>query len=148
MDATRSFAANVSVRPARLRNGGTYWTRRECGVPAVTVEELPHRKTDDGSVAVDIPDTRDGSTRGAGERDLELVEKILGSLDPRERTTLSLRYGIGVDYAHTRQEVADVLCVTREQVEEIEQAAISRLGTLFGPSISVALSSLVELETA
>ena len=56
-----------------------------------------------------------------------LARKALESLTPRHRHVLRLRFGIGVARAHTLQEIADQLGVSRERARQLEAAALNRL---------------------
>ena len=58
---------------------------------------------------------------------LEDVRDALSQLQPRERTVLALRFGIGHDRAHSLEEAGKVLGVTRERARQIEAQALSRL---------------------
>jgi RNA polymerase primary sigma factor len=55
------------------------------------------------------------------------LQKVLNSLTPREAEIISLRYGIGVGYPSTLEEVGKKFGVTRERVRQIESKAIRKL---------------------
>lgn len=55
------------------------------------------------------------------------VEKILGSLTPREQMVIRLRFGIGQDEPWTLEEVGQSMSVTRERVRQIEAKALQKL---------------------
>jgi RNA polymerase primary sigma factor len=55
------------------------------------------------------------------------LEKVLNTLSPREAEIISLRYGIGIGYPNTLEEVGKKFGVTRERVRQIEAKAIRKL---------------------
>jgi len=55
------------------------------------------------------------------------IEKVLGTLTPREADIIRLRYGIGVGYPRTLEEVGKIFGVTRERVRQIEAKAVRKL---------------------
>lgn len=55
------------------------------------------------------------------------VERILGTLTPREQMVLRLRFGIGQDEPWTLEEVGQSMSVTRERVRQIEAKALQKL---------------------
>jgi RNA polymerase primary sigma factor len=65
----------------------------------------------------------------AGE-DLRHAHAALATLKPRDREVLELRFGIGRARAHTLQEIATQLGVSRERARQIESAALGRVRRL------------------
>ena len=57
----------------------------------------------------------------------EDVAEILSNLTERERKVITYRFGIGVDYPRTLEEVGKMFNVTRERIRQIEKKAIRRL---------------------
>ena len=57
------------------------------------------------------------------------LERILGTLTPREQTVIRLRFGIGHDEACTLEQVGQSLSVTRERIRQIEAKALKKLKT-------------------
>ncbi|MDR3281796.1 MAG: sigma-70 family RNA polymerase sigma factor [Endomicrobium sp.] len=55
------------------------------------------------------------------------LKKVLSTLTSREAEIISLRYGIGVGYPSTLEEVGKKFGVTRERVRQIEAKAIRKL---------------------
>jgi len=55
------------------------------------------------------------------------VDRILGTLTPREQTVLRMRFGIGQDEPFTLEQVGQNLSVTRERIRQIEAKAIKKL---------------------
>jgi len=60
----------------------------------------------------------------------ETLKKILGSLSPRERQVLELRYGLDGQHPRTLDEVGRMLNVTRERIRQIQNKSLKRLGGL------------------
>lgn len=58
---------------------------------------------------------------------LRKVQTVLGCLTERERTVITLRFGIGCDRELTLAEVGEVLGVTRERIRQIEAQAIRKI---------------------
>jgi len=55
------------------------------------------------------------------------IEKVLSTLTEREAKIIKLRFGIGVGYPRTLEEVGQIFNVTRERVRQIEAKAIRKL---------------------
>ncbi|WP_455377861.1 sigma-70 family RNA polymerase sigma factor [Petrachloros mirabilis] len=55
------------------------------------------------------------------------LDRILGTLTPREQTVIRLRFGIGYDQPCTLEQVGQSLSVTRERIRQIEAKALKKL---------------------
>jgi len=55
------------------------------------------------------------------------IQKVLGTLTPKEEKVIRMRFGIGVDRDHTLEEVGRHLLITRERVRQIEAKALRKL---------------------
>jgi RNA polymerase primary sigma factor len=55
------------------------------------------------------------------------VDKALGTLSPKEKEILRLRFGIGEEGEHTLEEVGRRFAVTRERIRQIEAKALRKL---------------------
>jgi RNA polymerase primary sigma factor len=55
------------------------------------------------------------------------VERALGTLSPKEKEILRLRFGIGEEGEHTLEEVGKRFAVTRERIRQIETKALRKL---------------------
>ena len=71
----------------------------------------------------------------------ETCTKILSSLTPREERVLRMRFGIGMNTAHTLEDVGKQFNVTRERIRQIEAKALRKLKH---PSRSKKLRSFLE----
>ncbi|MBW8742226.1 MAG: sigma-70 family RNA polymerase sigma factor [Gaiellaceae bacterium] len=60
----------------------------------------------------------------------ETLKKILGSLSPRERQVLELRYGLDGQHPRTLDEVGRTFNVTRERIRQIENQSLKKLRAL------------------
>ena len=57
----------------------------------------------------------------------DLALQLLGKLSERDRQIVSRRYGIGVNFPETLEQIATSFGVTRERIRQIEQKALRRL---------------------
>jgi RNA polymerase sigma factor (sigma-70 family) len=55
------------------------------------------------------------------------IEEVLGTLDPREREVLRLRFGLTTDREQTLAEIGQRLGLSRERVRQIETRAVAKL---------------------
>lgn len=61
------------------------------------------------------------------EANREIINSVFDTLGEREAEVLKLRFGIGVDHAHTLAEVGEVMGVTRERIRQIETKALRKM---------------------
>ena len=57
------------------------------------------------------------------------LDRILGTLTPREQLVIRMRFGIGQDEPYTLEQVGQNLSVTRERIRQIEAKALKKLKT-------------------
>lgn len=55
------------------------------------------------------------------------LERMLGTLTPKEEKVIRMRYGIGYDSDHTLEEIGQHFHVTRERIRQIETKAMKKL---------------------
>lgn len=55
------------------------------------------------------------------------IQKVLGTLTPKEEKVIRMRFGIGAERDHTLEEVGRYLSITRERVRQIEAKALRKL---------------------
>ena len=95
-----------------------------------------------GTVSLDTPVGEDGCQLGDFIADQMIVQpeeqatasllreelnKTLGSLTPRERRVIELRYGLGNEHSRTLVEVGTELSLTKERIRQIEKEALTKL---------------------
>jgi RNA polymerase primary sigma factor len=71
----------------------------------------------------------------------ETTTRVLASLTAREKRVLRMRFGIGVNFEHTLEEVGLQFSVTRERIRQIEAKALRKLKH---PSRSTTLRSFLD----
>jgi RNA polymerase primary sigma factor len=91
--------------------------------------EAPIGDEEDSQLGDSIEDKESESPIDATMRvDLtERIRKALAMLTPREERVLRLRFGIGVKWDHTLEEVGTDFNVTRERIRQIEAKALEKL---------------------
>ena len=102
--------------------------------------ETPIGEEADSSLGDFITDTSAPAPDEVAVSDLmrQQLQEVLGTLTPRERDVLSLRYGLPDGRERTLEEVGREFHVTRERIRQIEVKALrklhqsSRLGKLMG----------------
>jgi RNA polymerase primary sigma factor len=63
------------------------------------------------------------------ESDTQMVREVLGTLAPREREILMLRFGLDDDTPHTLEEIGAEFHLTRERIRQIQEEALAKLRT-------------------
>lgn len=91
--------------------------------------DAPLSEDEDNSIGDTVTDENIPSPSDFLERESMRaeVQRILGTLNPRERQVLELRFGLSEDHDYTLEEVGRKLKVTRERVRQIEDRAIRKL---------------------
>ncbi len=85
---------------------------------------------EDKSHFVDVLEDRDvESPHDAAEHQLlrEHLEKVLGTLTPREQKVLRQRFGFDDGYCRSLEEISKVFNLTRERIRQIEGKALRKL---------------------
>ncbi len=62
-----------------------------------------------------------------GNELFNLTQSALESLDARERTILTMRFGLGNEATSTLEKVGQALNISRERVRQLEKRALKRL---------------------
>jgi len=68
---------------------------------------------------------------------IELLERLLNSIDQREALVLRLRYGLSESGPLTLREIGERLNLTRERIRQIENEALGKLNTLLTAEESI-----------
>ena len=91
--------------------------------------ETPIGEEDDSHLGDFVEDEKMVAPEAAAGQQLlkETVGAVLGSLSPRERQVLELRFGLGDGRARTLEEVGRDFDVTRERIRQIEAKALRQL---------------------
>jgi RNA polymerase primary sigma factor len=61
------------------------------------------------------------------EVEIELIEKLLASIDPRDAKILRMRYGLDSGDPMTLKEIGEKVNLSRERVRQIENEALKKL---------------------
>ncbi|MCH9669966.1 MAG: RNA polymerase sigma factor RpoD/SigA [Gammaproteobacteria bacterium] len=92
--------------------------------------------TDLKSLIVDTEQPSPDNVRGEAELQSE-VALLLDELPLREAKILRLRYGIGLRYPMTLEQIGKSLGITRERTRQLERRALARLEDLIGSNESL-----------
>ena len=91
--------------------------------------EIPMGEEEDSYLAQLLENTGSPKPLGADMKAEARVQvgEALGSLPFREEAVIRSLYGIGLEHAHTLQEVARRFSMSPEMIQQIEQKALARL---------------------
>ncbi len=87
-------------------------------------------QTDDSSQLIDLLHDENQELPDSNLIEISMqngINKVLDTLNDREKTVLKLYFGVGEDTAHTLDEIGKRLHLTRERVRQIKEKAIYRL---------------------
>ncbi len=130
---TVAEAVGIDVDEARM-------LRQAAAGPASLNETIgPEGDAERGELIPDKGPTPYDEVRERAE--VEAVERVLESLDYRERRVLTLRFGIGGERVQSYPEIARQLRVRPGRIREIEESALKRLR---GHSASAPLRELLQ----
>jgi RNA polymerase primary sigma factor len=144
LDRERKLGRAEAELAARL--GRTATPAEVAEATGLSIEEVRAIKEGPRTVtSLDAPVGEDGDTTlgavfaaqvGEAEDELEIslrsdaLSRALERLDPRERSVLVLRYGLGGEEPQTLDQIAKSLGLTRERVRQIENDALQRLSLM------------------
>ena len=57
----------------------------------------------------------------------QMLHTAIGTLNPREKYIVGLRYGLGEDKEHTQKEVADMMGISQSYISRLEKRIIGKL---------------------
>ena len=69
------------------------------------------------------------------EEEKQIVREAVGSLEPRERLIIDLRFGLSGDKEKTQKEVADMLGISQSYISRLEKKIMSDLREMIGTRI-------------
>jgi len=132
----------------------------ELGMPAAAVRQVLAVSQQPVSLARPVGDSADrclgdllGDDGAASPMEVALRTDLrrrtrlaLKDLSEREERILRMRYGLGVERAHTLEEVGRTLALTRERIRQIETAAVRKLQS--SPASGVLRSLLTTIDEA
>jgi RNA polymerase primary sigma factor len=103
--------------------------RQVMGIVAPVSLETPAGERDDASLGDFIEDPQAEAPPEAATRALlgQHLERVLHTLEDRERVILELRFGLLGEEPKTLEEVGRTFCVSRERIRQIEARAMTKL---------------------
>jgi len=116
-------AAGGDLDPRRLRQ------YREAAKAPVSLEAPLGSDDDSDRVSEVVADTNAAAPfdRVLRENDSALLKEVFGTLSQRERTILTMRYGLEDDTPRTLEEIGGEFGVTRERIRQIQNEALQKL---------------------
>lgn len=116
-------AAELDLDPRRLRQ------YREAAKAPVSLETPLGSEDDAERVSEIVADTNAAAPfeRVLKESDNAMLKEVFSTLSPRERTILTMRYGLADDTPRTLEEIGGEFGVTRERVRQIQNEALKKL---------------------
>jgi RNA polymerase primary sigma factor len=116
-------AEECDIKPQRVRE------YREAARAPVSLETPLSSDDDSNRVSEVVPDVNAAAPFDhiVRESDNALVREVFGTLNARERTVLSMRFGLNDDPPKTLEEIGSHFGVTRERIRQIQNEALKKL---------------------